>query len=192
MRVKLLVAVIFLTVGFVGLLLLKSRNRAPQGAPSVRTPQDITAALQKDRGQLALHISAAQAGIDDELTFAMQLTNVSDSEVFVAKSTKVPQQEEDATFFLQVQPMTLSLFGIFPTAPDSKVVYKLGPGEIDTTEWRGSFREVLNGLVVPIEEQRSGEYFVRATYMGKCADAASLKYLCNTVTSEWVKIQIQG
>src|SRR5262245_52813675 len=206
MRIKHPIVMLFVVTGCLGVLWwLMLRSGKVESPSTLMIPTKEADAVRASRDQLTLQVSKTHATLDEQLTFTMRLRNIAEAEVFVITGTKIREQrrEEDDTFFLQVEPLTLSLFGITPSGPyDRRVVFpdgsefslrRLAPGELDVTEWQGAFRQVLNGLVVPIEQQKAGEYAVRATYLGKCpSGASSVKILCNSVTSEWVKIQIQG
>jgi hypothetical protein len=148
------------------------------------------------------------AQLDEQLTFTLRLTNIANRDVLIIAPVHPSDTVEDldriragdraAAFFLQVEPLTLDVYGIFPVglpatqgpADDLGYRVRLSPDEVYSAEWRGSFRNVLNGLVVPHTNQQAGEYRVRATYMGRCSPP-SIALLCNSVTSDWVRLQIQ-
>jgi hypothetical protein len=153
---------------------------------------------------LTLEIPQSRLGLDEKAIFSMRLKNISAGQFTVTKH--VGSQTEGfplMSHFLLVEPepgsrihasMAEDLVGEAELLKQG-LIRILRPGEMDITQWEGSFRELIRRFygvssmsVVP------GEYKVRAVYRPEChlgfGAGFSVRPLCSKLTSEAITIEV--
>ena len=182
----------------IGLLWLFLRREGIENV--LQTSTDTIQAFPLDREQLLLELPDYPLLMDEPVAFKIKLRNIHSVELNMIERAKDGTQT-DNTFFLQVSPWDLRSFSIAPNSlngrsgpvHDRYYLAALAPDETGSMEWRGSFRTILAGIDIPSHQHRPGEYLIRALYHPPCwlDDAGKDRLLCNSVTSEWVRLQVR-